>query len=202
LPFAGEGIILSPAISPRGQRLAYVTQFWDINIWRIAIPGPDGEVSPPTKLIASTQTQEVPQFSPDGKKIAFVSHASGSGEIWVCDRDGTHPAQLTKLGGSKPGFLRWSPDSQSIIYARNSEGQSEIYSLGAQGGKPSQLTRSPENEVNPSWSRDGRWIYFGSDKSGETQVWKMPAQGGVLFRSQKRADVRLWNPTMDGSCTM
>ena len=52
-----------------------------------------------TRLITSQREDDSPQYSPDGKKIAFASNRSGSMEIWVCASDGSKPLQLTHTGG-------------------------------------------------------------------------------------------------------
>ena len=66
------------AISQRTQRLVYTREFIDVNIWRLEIPGPQGKISPPTKLISSTRVDANARFSPDGKRIAFSSNRSGT----------------------------------------------------------------------------------------------------------------------------
>jgi Tol biopolymer transport system component len=78
-----------PAISHQGHRLAYAR--WspgDEDIWRLEIPGPHRKANPPTKIISTTRAEDWPQYSPDGKKIAFLSDRFGSREVWVCDADG------------------------------------------------------------------------------------------------------------------
>jgi WD40-like Beta Propeller Repeat len=105
-----------PAVSSCASRLAYVHEWMDANIWRIEIRHPARSVSSPTKLIASTRHEAGPQFSPDGKRIAFHSNRSGSVEIWVYDADGRHPLQLTSLG-SHSGTPRWSPRRVTITMA-------------------------------------------------------------------------------------
>jgi len=119
-----------------------------------------------------------PQFSPDGKKIAFSSSRSGNFEVWVCDGEGRTPVQLTSFAGPIVGSPRWSPDSRWIAFDSPKAGNSDIYVTSANGGLPRRLTAGPFNHVRPSWSKDGRWIYFGSNQSGDWQIWKAPAQGG------------------------
>jgi len=51
--------------------MAYMQVFFSQNIWKIEMPRPDGRSSPPTKLLASTLTQQGPQYSPDGKRVVF-----------------------------------------------------------------------------------------------------------------------------------
>jgi Tol biopolymer transport system component len=127
-----------------------------------------------------------PQFSPDGKKIVFYSDRSGSGEIWVCDSDGSNPVKLTSFAGPLVTTPRWSPDGEAIAFDSTAEGQFDIYTVNANGGKPRRLTSDPANDGNPSWSHDGHWIYFDSARTGETQVWKVPASGGAEVQVTKK----------------
>jgi Tol biopolymer transport system component len=166
--------VLSPAISRRGRRLAYTKVLDDWNIWRLKLPAAD-ERHQPTKLIYSTQAEDVPQYSPDGKRILFASNRSGSYEIWVCDSEGKKPAPVTSIGGPSTGSPCWSPDGRRIAFDSLVGGKSDIYVVPADGGPAKCLTANYKaGAMLPSWSRDGEWIYFAS----EEQVWKLPIRGG------------------------
>jgi len=186
LPF-GENACC-PDISRRGHRLAYTNRSPHYSIWRMAAPsGPnarDGTRVGPfnQSFISSTQYDFAPQFSPDGKRIAFVSVRSGNMEIWVCNSDSSSPVQLTSFHGPQVTTPRWSPDGGRIAFDSDAEGELDIWVIGAGGGKPVRMTTHPANDGNPSWSRDGRWIYFDSARTGEQQVWKMPAEGGEAIQ--------------------
>jgi Tol biopolymer transport system component len=182
----GENAI-DAAISRRGHRLAYNSFSTHSSIRHIAAPGGSkarneksaGPVNGDTPFIYSTRDDTSPEFSPDGKKIAFVSNRSGDLEIWVCDSDGSNPVQLTSFRGPNVSTPRWSPDGGRIAFDSDAEGkQFDIWVINASGGKPKRMTTDPANDGNPSWSRDGRWIYFDSFRTGEQQVWKMPEAGG------------------------
>jgi Tol biopolymer transport system component len=165
-------------ISRQRHRLVYSRELSDINIWRVDISGQPGKTANTERFIFSTRDESTPQISPDGKKIAFSSNRSGSGEIWICDYDGSGPVPLTSFGKGQAGSPRWSPDSQWLSFDSDIEGQFEIYRMDVRGGKPQRLTWHPARDAVPSWSRDGQWIYFGSNRDGTYQVWKMPASGG------------------------
>jgi Tol biopolymer transport system component len=165
-----------PAISRRGNRLAYAQAMSDFNIWRMEIPTAGGKAKPPEKLISSTRNEYFPQFSPDSKKIAFVSQRTGSMEVWVCDADGSKAVQVTFLGGPDIGNPpRWSPDGRRLTFGANIEGPSEVYVVNASGGSLQRLTSNPAGSANPSWSSDGRWILFDTHRVG---IQKVPAEGG------------------------
>jgi len=177
---------VSPAISSRGYRLVYVQRNSDSDsdILRMEIPSPGNKALPPRKCISSTHLDFRPTFSPDGKRVAFLSDRSGILEIWVCDPDGSNQTQLTSLGKNELslGIVWWSPDSSRLTFSWSGEGKSEIYVINASGGLPQRRTttpgENPNGSANPSWSRDGRWILF--DREG--QVCKVPAEGGPVVR--------------------
>jgi Tol biopolymer transport system component/predicted Ser/Thr protein kinase len=173
------------SVSRSGSRLVYERHMEDLNIWRIPGPNSSDKKSAPSRFIASTQADMEPQFSPDGKKIAFNSSRSGNFEIWVCDAEGRNPVQLTASNGPQLGSPRWSPDSRWIAFDSPKAGNSDIYIISADGGPARRFTTGPSNNVRPSWSRDGRWIYFGSNRSGNSQIWKAPAAGGTAVQVTK-----------------
>ena len=175
------------SISRRGHRLAYTSFSDHSSIWRIAAPDGSnireeksaGSANGDTPFIYSTRDDSAPEFSPDGKRIAFMANRSGNWEIWVCDGDGSNPVQLTSFRGADVTNPRWSPDGGRIAFDSDAEGrQFDIWVINASGGKPKRMTTDPANDGNPSWSRDGRWIYFDSARTGEQQVWKIPEAGG------------------------
>jgi Tol biopolymer transport system component len=184
LPRIGEDSY-APAISRRGDSLAYLYLKLDDNIWRAPGPNAANRDSPPTQLIASTRREGSPRYSPDGKRIAFASDRSGNVEIWTCDADGGSLAQLTHFDHGQSGSPRWSPDGQQIAFDARPADHSDIYVVGADGGAPRRLTSEPSADIMPVWSTDGRWLYFGSDRGGDWQIWKMPAGGGEAVQVTK-----------------
>ena len=163
-----------PAISRVGNRLAYVQGGSDRDIWKFDAGGAA------KNFISSTLFDANPQFSPDGKRIAFASNRAGGGiEIWVCSQNGSNPVQLTNGLGRHQATPRWSPDSRQIVFSSQGEdGHWDTYVIDAAGGQPRRLTPYPSDEHVPSWSRDGQWIYFASNRSGDFEIWRIPAAGG------------------------
>jgi Tol biopolymer transport system component/DNA-binding winged helix-turn-helix (wHTH) protein len=182
---ANERDAFSPTVSREQSRLAYTQSLTDGNIWRFVIRRLRGPSEPPVKLVSSTQEDSSPNFSPDGKQIAFASRRSGSFEIWVCGSDGSNPRQLTNIGGPLTGTPRWSPDGSLIAFDSWSDGNPEIYVISAEGGKPRRLTDDRSEDITPSWSRDGQWVYFSSTRSGSMQIWKVPSAGGPALQVTK-----------------
>jgi len=181
LPFGG-GEASWPAISKNGTRLAYQHNLSDTNIWRLPLSNSGTAAGPPVQFIASTRSDDSAQYSPDGKRIAFVSNRTGVWSIWVCDADGGNAEELFSQAGKLAGSPNWSPDGKRIAFDSNLGGQMDIYVVRASGGKPVPLTTDPAEDNVPRWSRDGNWVYFTSLRSGQRQVWKVPAGGGRRSR--------------------
>jgi serine/threonine protein kinase/Tol biopolymer transport system component len=177
-PLAGVGDnVMDPAVSRRGHRLAYTKVLDDWNIWRLKI-GTSGERPVPEKFIYSTQAEDCPTYSPDGKRIAFASNREGSYEIWVCDSDGRKADAVTSLGGQGQASPCWSPDSRRLAFDSMLEPRSGIYVVDADRGPAVRITRKEDGDAwTPGWSKDG-WIYFCSTRTGAAQIWKIPAKGG------------------------
>jgi Tol biopolymer transport system component len=136
------------AISRQGRRLAYRAAVNDLNIWRLELSG-HREAGPPVRLISSTRSDAVAQYSPDGKKIVFASNRLGNYEVSVCKADGSNGIQLTSLGALS-GTPRWSPDGRQIVFDSNKEGRFQIYTVEATGGVPRRLTDNPADDAAPS----------------------------------------------------
>ena len=172
-------VATSPAVSQHGNRLAYVVYRFNSNIWRIDLRSPGQKPGSPARLIASTRWEGIPAYSPDGKKIAFMSGRSGTPEIWVCASDGSNPVQLTSLGGADLLGPKWSPDGQNIAFAAAPGVIQNIYVVSVNGGAPRRMTTNMTgNDGWPYWSQDGQSLYFKSTRTGVGEIWKMPAKGG------------------------
>jgi Tol biopolymer transport system component/DNA-binding winged helix-turn-helix (wHTH) protein len=167
-----------PTFSRQGNRLAWTQTTNDADIFRVALT-PDGDVTKPSSsVISSTAVDVSPRYSPDGKRIVFVSNRSGSVEIWLSGNDGLNPIRLTDFRGPLVGSPNWSPDGRQIVFDSRPEGNADIYAINSEGGQPRRLTTESAEDIVPSWSRDGSWIYFASNRSGRLQIWKVASGGG------------------------
>ena len=167
----GSRGLQSLAISPNGRTLAFVEETIDENIWEIT-PG-----NPPRSFIRSTLSDHSPQFSPDGKQVAFASDRTGNYEIWLADAEGKNQRQLTD-STAQAGSPHFSPDGKFIVYDAQIAGGSDIFIVPISGGATRKLTETGKTNSLPAWSADGKWIFFRSNRTGSHQIWKMPVSGG------------------------
>lgn len=178
LPLGGA-VASDPTISRQGSRLSYTQGYVHPNLWQIQISGSAATQHSEAKPFLSSATyNNAPQFSPDGKNLAFASLRSGDMEVWVCEVAAcSEPRQLTSLR-SLSGTPRWSPDSKQISLESRPHGHSQIFVVSAGGGKPIQITDGTAEDRVTSWSPDGSFIYFASNRSGLSQIWRTSVSGG------------------------
>ena len=169
-------------------RLVYSAQVRDTALYELALSGSPAR---PVALAAfnSTFDEHTPAYSPDGKRLAFASTRSGTEEIWIANRDGSNPLQVTSMGGAQCANPQWSPDGRTILFDSRRTGSADLYLLQPDNGKLSRLTDHPSYEGEARWSRDGRWIYFGSNRTGRDEVWRMPAAGGAASQVTRQGGI-------------
>jgi Tol biopolymer transport system component len=170
-------------------RLVYQKDIGDTNLWAYELtPDEAGPAPSRTTVVApSTRFEIDPQFSPDGRRLAFASDRSGHMSIYVSGADGSNVVELIGDLGCTAGSPRWSPDGSMLAFdcAQPDPG---IYTVPAAGGP---VRRRTPDGYQPSWSGDGRWIYFASPRSGRSEIWKVAANGGdsvqVTFQGGREA---------------
>ena len=114
-----------------------------------------------------------PTYSPDGRRVAFVSTRAGPPQIYSMDADGTDQDLLVPFDFGATGSSNapeWSPDGASVIFHREVSGSPQIFQMDVASRRVKQLTSSGRNE-DPTWAPDGRHIAFVSDRSGRRQLW-------------------------------
>jgi Tol biopolymer transport system component/DNA-binding winged helix-turn-helix (wHTH) protein len=190
-PVAGPaGEAKWPSIPAKGNLLVYEQALSKFNVWRLNLKDLTHHAAPPSALISEKGDKMRPDFSPDGKKVAFESDRLGFWDIWTCDVDGTNCVQATALHGTA-GRARWSPNGRYIAFEFHPKERSEIYMVEVPGGTPHLVPTIPgADNLSPEWSRDGKWLYFAS-KSGNDpfQLWKMPVQGGSPTRLTRNGGI-------------
>jgi imidazolonepropionase-like amidohydrolase/Tol biopolymer transport system component len=160
-----EGTWLSLDVSPDGKEIAF-----DLlgDIYTIPIGG--GEAKALTTGVAWDMQ---PRFSPNGKWIAFTSDRAGGDNIWIMNRDGSKPQQVTKETFRLLNSPSWSPDSEYIVArkhftAERSLGAGEMWLYHRSGGEGLQLTKKNNDQKDsgePALSPDGRYLYWSEDST-------------------------------------
>ncbi len=183
LPGAGDyGFQPSVARTAGGKvRLVYTRHFESVNLWRQPLDRPGSAVG----LITSAHWSFEPDYSPDGKRVAFLSDRSGSVEVWVAEADGRNPRQWTSLGQPSLGSPRWSPEGRRIAFTVPGRDGSSIHIVEDPATAP-RLVQGSHHCGYLTWSPDGESIYFNSNRGGSTQIWKIAPQGGEAVQVTTR----------------
>jgi Tol biopolymer transport system component/DNA-binding winged helix-turn-helix (wHTH) protein len=178
LLFAGDAESLS--VARTGNRLAFGQVRHPGSTWQIEMASQTKPDGPATKIVSSSRGDLGQRISPDGKYIAFQSWRSGNPEVWMCDRNGSNPVQLSSFGGPQVGTPSWSSDNRRIVFDVRVSGNAELYIVNVDGGPPKRFVTGTPSAANPFWSVDGRWIYFNTERPDA--IWKAPVQGGGAVR--------------------
>jgi DNA-binding winged helix-turn-helix (wHTH) protein len=147
--------------------------------WAERIRGGSVVVTGPLKgaqvVLETGGRNEGPAYSPDGKRMIFMSNRGGGMDLWVSEANGTNPRQITTLGTT--GTPRWSPNGKQIAFDARINDTGAILVTSAGGGQPQILVIGKGNNAVPSWSHDGKHIYYASERSGRYEVWRVGADG-------------------------
>jgi Tol biopolymer transport system component len=145
----------SPTVARAAARLAFVRNTLDVNIWRTTLSERASRVIAPSQFVSSTRSDWNPQYSPDGRRVAFESTRTGESAIWVAGADGTNVEQIFSRTGKHSGTPRWAPDSRRLAFDSTAEGNFDIYAIELGGARPLRLTTNAADDAMPSWSPDG-----------------------------------------------
>jgi Tol biopolymer transport system component/DNA-binding winged helix-turn-helix (wHTH) protein len=181
-----------PSVSVSGGELAYEDVDEEENLWGIALRDPRHASGEASIVVPAAKTHNfVPQFSPDGRKIAFQSGRSGYEEIWISNADGSDLTQATDLQRFA-GSPRWSPEGRYIAFDFRRHQHSEIDILDTLTNRIGTIAAFPTaDNVIPSWSRDGHWVYFASNLRNGFQIWRVAINNGV---AQPKSPIQItWN---------
>ena len=164
-----------PRYSPDGTKIAFVSgRSGTQEIWVCASDG-----SNPVRLTSLQGPIVVgPQWSPDGRRIAFFATTGPAGAYatYVVGLDGGRPSRLTRTEGGLEALPAWSHDGGSVYLTSGRSGSLQIWKMPLDGGEPVQLTRGGGAEA--AESPDGRTIYYTKVPEMGPGLWTVPAGGG------------------------
>jgi Tol biopolymer transport system component len=149
------------------------------------------------QLTDSPDDDFIPNWSPDGTRLAFTSYRSGGEEIWVMDANGKNAKQLTHNdNGDWSPF--WRPDGQWIAFTSDRTGLNQLWLMKPDGSEQHALTSSPAGSSvwnrDPSWSPDGTMLIFTSNRSGKDENWIMEVATQKVWR-QSNGMAEHWHPS-------
>lgn len=148
-----EDFATAPSLSPDGSRISFTTDrdffinFTDFS--EVYVMNIDGS-NPVDLSNHDTAIDEFPEWSPDGRRIAFHTDRDGNFEIYVVESDGSNFVNLTNHEGDD--FLpAWSPDGSRIAMQTNRDGNAELYSINVDGTGILRLTNHEAVDAFPAW---------------------------------------------------
>jgi Tol biopolymer transport system component/predicted Ser/Thr protein kinase len=177
----GDSDELQPAWSPDGKQVAFVRahqpgvkmqpgdvfgKFQDGDVWVLDLAS-----GAETKLVENAFN---PAYSPDGQHIAVDASWAGPRRIWVLDREGHNPQQVTTDTSEEVDHIApaWSPDGRKIVFQNIVRTKFDIRTVSLDSKQMSWITNDSLTNLRPSWSPSGRFIYFSSYRSGGINIWR------------------------------
>ncbi len=134
------------------------------------------------RLTSDPAHDDLPAWSPDGSRIAFVSNRDGNLEIYVMNADGSNQTRLTVTSGADYSPT-WSPDGKRIAWRSDRDGNAEIYSMNSDGSDRTRLTNNPASDHSPAWGADGRIVWVSNRNTGsKTSLYLMDSDGTGVHR--------------------
>lgn len=148
-----DGQVASPDFSPASPLVAFTGK--KTFGWGVALADLNAQK---VDFISDDKGACRPQFSPDGRTVAYVTHASdGKGDIWLMDPNGGNKRRLTERDGTYDYFPGWSPDGKRIAFCSGAEsqypyeGQWALWIVDVATKEATLLFDSPGRDVFPDW---------------------------------------------------
>ena len=167
--------IISPAWSPNGSQLAYVS----FESRKPVIYAHD-VASGKRRLLANFRgSNSAPTWSPDGRQIVATLSRDGGSQLYTIDANGGEPRRLTQSSSidTEPAF---SPDGKSIYFVSDRGGAPQIYRMGASGSNVERVTFTGNYNISPAISPDGKYLAYVSRVGGAFKLQVMELAGGAV----------------------
>lgn len=163
-------------------RIAYVTELRSADgVSQYSLQVADADGYGPQPVLNSAYPLMSPSWSPDGKRLAYVSFESNRPAIYIQEID----SGLRELVSSYPGLNNapaWSPDGTRLALVLSRSGNAEIYILDLERRNLQQITHNYAIDTEPVWYPDGSALVFTSDRGGSPQLYKIKLNGGRAQR--------------------
>lgn len=162
-------------------RIAYVTVKGPAKARRWALVVADSDGYNAHAILRSREPIISPAWSPDGRRIAYVSFEHGHSEVYVQDVATGKREVIANYPGIN-GAPAWAPDGHTLALTLSKDGNAEIYLYDLDTRRLTRLTFDPAIDTEPTFSPNGKTIAFTSDRGGSPQIYTMPADGGPATR--------------------
>lgn len=163
-------------------RIAYVTRqrgAGDERIHTLQVADSDGYG--PQVLLRSSQPLLSPAWSPDGRRLAYVSFEGRRSSIYIQDV-ASGSREVVAEGPGLNSAPAWSPDGSRLALTMSREGNPDIYVMDLASRRLQRLTEDPAIDTEAAWMPDGRSLVFTSDRGGGPQIYQVSADGGSARR--------------------
>lgn len=167
--------IISPAWSPNGMQLAYVS----FEARKPVIFVHDVATGRRRLLANFKGSNSAPAWSPDGKTLAVTLSRDGGSQLYLLNANGGEPQRLTRSNAidTEPVF---TADGRFIYFVSDRGGAPQIYRVPSSGGNPERVTFTGTYNISPSLSRDGRWLAYISRVNGAYKLHTMELATGTV----------------------
>ncbi|MGB5178881.1 MAG: Tol-Pal system beta propeller repeat protein TolB [Gammaproteobacteria bacterium] len=162
-------------------QIAYVTSSGNSKNKTYTLLVADSDGYSPQTILTSKQPLMSPSWSPDGRRIAYVSFENKTAEIYIQEVLTGSRRKLASFKGIN-GAPAWSPDGSKLALTLSRDGNPEIYVMNIDGGDLRRLTNSAAIDTEPVWAPDGRSIVFTSNRGGSAQLYRVSTTGGPAQR--------------------
>ena len=153
-------------------RLLYVTaERMSANNTRYTLQRSDYAGARAVTLLQSREPILSPRYSPDGRRIAYVSFEQKRPRIFMQHIDTGRREQITNFEGLN-GAPAFSPDGNRLAFVLSKEGNPEVFVMDLGSRQLQRLTNHYAIDTEPFWGADGQTIYFTSDRAGKPQIYK------------------------------
>jgi TolB protein len=177
-------LIYEKIIGVRGAfwtRIAYITATGSGNNRQFALMVADSDGYNPQTVVRSREPLMSPSWSPDGRRLAYVSFERGNSSIYIQDI-GTGQREVVASYKGINGAPAFSPDGTRLALTLSRSGNPEIYVMDLSTRQTTQVTRHFAIDTEPRWTPDGQSLVFTSDRAGKPQLYQVPAGGGDAVR--------------------